>query len=381
MKLAVCLFKYFPYGGLARDFMRIMQSCIRAGDHIDVYVIEWQGEFPSDLNVHIVPVSGMSNHARLQSFLDQVQPQLERENYDLVVGFNKMPGLDLYYAADPCYIDRARSQALYTLLKFTPRVRFYADCEQAVFGQHSDTVSLMISDVQKALFKQHYHTPDHRLISLPPGIDRDRQRPADARSIRQRKRTELSVNDDEWLLLMVGTGFKTKGVDRSIAALAAMPNDYRGKVQLIVIGDGDARALQKQADKSGVGKQVQFMGGRSDIPEFLLAADLLLHPARKENTGTVILEAMVAGLPVLISNVCGYAKHVHQAQAGAILKQPDNAAETASQLTSMLNPQRLHQWSEQALSYAATEDLYSMPDKAAQIIRDMAEKKAEINRD
>jgi UDP-glucose:(heptosyl)LPS alpha-1,3-glucosyltransferase len=47
----------------------------------------------------------------------------------------------------------------------------------------------------------------------------------------------------------------------------------------------------------------------------------------------------------------------------------------------MLNPQCLHQWSEQALSYAATEDLYSMPDKAAQIIRDMAEKKAEINRD
>jgi UDP-glucose:(heptosyl)LPS alpha-1,3-glucosyltransferase len=375
MKLAVCLFKYFPFGGLARDFMRIMQSCIRAGDHVDVYVIEWQGELPSDLNVHIVPVSGMSNHARLQSFLDQVKPQLEREKYDLVVGFNKMPQLDLYYAADPCYIDRARSHALHSLLKFTPRVRFYSDCESAVFGPDSDTVSLMISDVQKALFKQHYNTPEHRLISLPPGIDRDRQRPADANIIRQKKRAALSVNDDEWLLLMVGTGFKTKGVDRSIAALATMPDDYRGKVRLVVIGDGDARALQKQADKSGVGDEVQFMGGRSDIPEFLLAADLLLHPARKENTGTVILEAMVAGLPVLIADVCGYAKHVKSAQAGEILKQPDNAAATAAQLVSMLDPQRLQQWSQQALSYAATEDLYSMPDKAAQIIRDMAKEK------
>jgi UDP-glucose:(heptosyl)LPS alpha-1,3-glucosyltransferase len=180
---------------------------------------------------------------------------------------------------------------------------------------------------------------------------------------------------------MVGTGYKTKGVDRSIAALAALPDSHRGKAKLHVIGDGDTKALKKQAEKLGVSEQVMFLGGRTDVPAFLLAADLLLHPARKENTGTVILEAIVAGLPVLVSDVCGYTKHVVKAQAGEVIKQPDNAALTAEQLANMLEPAALAQWSMQALEYAKTEDLYSMPEKAAQIIRRMAGENMRKNSD
>ena len=371
MKLAVCLYKFFPFGGLARDFMRIMQACLTDDDQVDVFVMEWQGNMPDNMRVHVVPVSGWSNHAKLKSFIAQVGPQLRQPDYDLVVGFNKMPGLDLYYAADPCYLDRIKSHPLYGLLKYSGRVAFYSACEDAVFGRQSHTVSLMISDLQQALFKQHYATPDERLISLPPGIDRDRQKPANAAEIRQRKRQELAIADNEWLLLMVGTGFKTKGVDRSIAALAALPPSHKNKVKLVIIGDGSTSALQKQATKLGVADAVRFLGGRSDVPDFLLAADLLIHPARKENTGTVILEAMVAGLPVLVASVCGYAKHVSKANAGLILQQPEDPTETAKDITTMLDKTRLAEWSTQALHYAATEDLYSMPERAGQLIRQM----------
>lgn len=377
MKLAVCLFKFFPYGGLARDFMRIMQACLETGDHLDVYVMEWQGEVPDDMHVHIIPVSGFSNHARLASYIRQVQSALHESDHDLVIGFNKIPGLDLYYAADPCYIDRVRANPLYGVMKYTPRVRFYSECERAVFGVESTTVSLMISDVQQALFKQHYQTPDARLYSLPPGIDPSRKRPGNATEIRQQTRTKAGLKDDEWLLLMVGTGFKTKGVDRAIAALSALPDSHRNKVKLFILGEGEPAGLLRQAKKAGVAEQIRFLGGRSDVQDFLLAADLLIHPARKENTGTVILEAIVAGLPVLVSDVCGYAKHVLHAQAGELLEQPDNASRTAAQIAGMLATSSLKRWSEQALNYAETEDLYSMPDKAAQIIRQMAANRLE----
>ena len=372
MKLAVCLYKYFPFGGLARDFMRIMQQCLKAGDQVDVFVMEWQGDHPTNMRVHIIPVNGVSNHARLKSFIDKVRFELDYGSYDLVLGFNKMPGLDLYYAADPCYLARVRSHPLYSILKYTGRVAFYSNCEQSVFGEQSQTVSLMISDVQRALFKQYYNTPDERLISLPPGIDPNRKRPGNAAEIRLQKRLEFGVADNEWLLLMVGTGFKTKGVDRSIAALAALPDSHRNRVKLMIIGDGAHQTFDKQAEKLGVADKVMFLGGRSDVPDFLLAADLLLHPARKENTGTVILEAIVAGLPALVSDVCGYTKHVIKAHAGEVLKQPDDASLTAMQLANMLEPGLLKHWSQQALQYAETEDLYSMPEKAARIIRHMA---------
>ena len=44
------------------------------------------------------------------------------------------------------------------------------------------------------------------------------------------------------------------------------------------------------------------------------AADLLLHPSRYDTTGTVILEGVVNGLPVIATAACGYATHVNAAK-------------------------------------------------------------------
>lgn len=377
MKFAVCLYKFFPFGGLARDFVRIMQATLTEGDSVDVFVMERHGEVPSNFRVHVIPVSGRSNHAKLKSFQDHLNRHLSEHHYDLVIGFNKMPGLDLYYAADPCYLDRLKSNPLYFLLKHTGRVKFYSACEAAVFGRHSRTVSLMISDVQRKLFEKHYATQNERLIDLPPGIDPNRKRPADAEVVRAEIRQQLGIDENQWLLLMIGTGFKTKGVDRAISAMAQLPDRLRTQTKLCILGEGGTSSLQKLAIKAGLERQVMFMGGRSDVPGFLLAADLLVHPARKENTGTVILEAIVAGLPVLVSDVCGYAKHVIKSDAGCVMTDAGDAGRFAEQLSKMLDRPCLQQWSNNALSYAANEDLYSMPQKAATIIRQLAANKQE----
>ncbi|KKN06223.1 hypothetical protein LCGC14_1079440 [marine sediment metagenome] len=378
MKYAVCLYKYFPFGGLSRDFINIMQCCISSEDTVDIFVMEWQGETPDGYNVHIIPTSGWSNHAKLQSYIDKVIPKLDEGEYDLVIGFNKMPHLDIYYAADPCYLDRVKAEPFYSLLKYSGRVRFYKACERAVFGEQSKTISLMISDVQKALFKQHYNTPEERLISLPPGIDKNRKRPNNADAIRRQVRQEFNLSDDKWLILMVGTGFKTKGVDRAIAAIAHLPESLKADIQLMIIGDGDTSSLTAQAKQLGVEANIHFLGGRSDVPQFLLAADLLIHPARKENTGTVILEAMVAGLPMIVSDVCGYTKHVTKAESGRVFRAADNPSLVAEDIASMLNKTTLSQYSQHALIYADTEDLYSMPQKAAAAITTLAQQKKEL---
>ena len=96
--------------------------------------------------------------------------------------------------------------------------------------------------------------------------------------------------------------------------------------------------------------------------------DLLLHPAVTENTGTAILEAMVCGLPVLTTENCGYASHVISAQAGAVSPMPFNQAAFNLLLEGMLNSTKLDTWSKNGLRYSQTEDLYSMIDKATDII-------------
>lgn len=368
MKLAVCLYKFFPFGGLARDFLNIMSICRDRGYQIDVYVMEWHGDIPEGFNVHVVPVKAWTNHGKVKQFIKTVSPQLKAGHYDLIVGFNKIPGLDIYYAADPCYLDRVNNQQHSFLYRLGSRFRFYASCERAVFGTDSNTVALMISDVQRDLFKLNYATPDERLLMLPPGIAKDRKRPQNWREIRAEERANLAFKDDDFILMMVGTAFKTKGVDRSIVALASLPLKLKNTARLVIVGDGDSKAYLEQAAKLNVEDKVTFLGGRNDIPQLLLSADLLLHPARKENTGTVILEAMVAGLPVIVSQACGYAKHVIKSNAGAVVKEPFSQTDFNQKVLETMQTETIDTWSSNGLNYAETEDLYSMPSKAADII-------------
>ena len=374
LKLAVCLYKYFPFGGLSRDFLRIMVACLDRGYEIDVYTMAWQGDIPDRLHVHVLPVKGLTNHGKISKFIKRIQPKLKAGDYDLVIGFNKMPNLDVYYAADPCYLARIKHSPTYLLEKLSRRVQFYIKCERAVFGKTSHTVSLMISDAQRDLFKLHYGTIDNRLLILPPGIDKNRRRPDNWLEIRSKLRQQFGISDDSNLLLMVGTAFKTKGVDRAICALAMLPKDIIKKTKLLVIGDGPASPYHQMMSRYKVSKQVQFLGGRTDVPDFLLAADVLLHPARKDNTGTVILEAIVAGLPVLATDVCGYAKHVIAASAGMVISSPFKQDEFNIKLRHMLQTDK-RDWSDHALAYAAREDLYGMPEKAADIIDKLTQRK------
>src|SRR5690606_17566588 len=171
------------------------------------------------------------------------------------------------------------------------------------------------------------------------------------------------------LLVQIGSGFKTKGLDRSLKALAALPRELKARTRLIAIGQDDPRSFQLQAKALGVASQVQILRGRSDIPRFLLGADLLIHPAYNENTGTVLLEALVAGLPVLVTDVCGYAHYIAEADCGRVLPSPFAQEALNSALAEMLADDAQRQaWSRNGLAFADTADLYSMPQRAADVI-------------
>lgn len=102
MQLAFTLFKYFPYGGLQRDFLRIALACQARGHAIRVYVLSWQGDIPQGFEVVQVPAKALTNPRRYAKFSAWACARTwRRRPADRVVGFNKMPGLDVYYCADP----------------------------------------------------------------------------------------------------------------------------------------------------------------------------------------------------------------------------------------------------------------------------------------
>lgn len=361
MRLAFCLFKYFPHSGLARDMLRIADEAVGRGHSVDVYAREWQGDRPTGIQVKILEARGWSNHGQAEAFARRLAGPLRTGHYDAVVGFNKMPGLDFYYAADGCFAARARRRRP-RAYELTPRYRSWRRQEAAVFGPGARTRIFLLSEPARLEYRAYYATDEARLHRLPATLDRCHRTAPLEPARRDAIRSELGAGAGDTLLLMVGSGFHTKGVDRSLQALAALPVNMRGSTRLVVVGRGRPDRYRRLAQRLGIGDRVAFTGGRDDVPELLRAADLLVHPARQENTGSVLLEALAARLPVLTTANCGYAHHVRDAGAGAVLDTPFDQRDLNDALRFLASTPDRAQFRDAARRYGQDEALYRMPE-------------------
>lgn len=365
------LFRYFPWGGMQRNFLRIARACLQRGYAVDVYTLDWQGERLPGLEIQVLDASWGSNIRRYESFFAQLRELLSTRAYDLVIGFNRMPGLDLYYAADPCFVERARRTRPW-YYPFTPRYRHFQRVERQLFEPGASTHIMALAQAQIDDYVHHYDTPASRFTLLPPGVQPAYRRGEDARALRNSVRRQYAVQDDEWLLLMIGSGFSRKGFDRGLRAVAALPDPIRQRCRVFVIGKGRERGLRRLARRLGMEPRLQIIPGSDELPRFMQGAELLMHPARSENTGNVIVEAIVAGLPVLCTEHCGYATHVTAARAGQLIPEPFDQAEMNRLLQGMLNHERLEDASDNGLAYADRADLYSREAHVLRLIDSMA---------
>lgn len=376
MKAALVLFDWFPHGGLQRDCLRIGACLAAQGVKMDVLCMSWQGVDPPGMRKVVAELPATGKVARRQAFARFVADWQARERYDAVVGFNRLPGLDFYFAADTCFAWKAGRERNW-FYRFSPRSRQYLAFERGVFGPASATRIFMLSPLQKAEYLACYPQAAGRITDVPPGIDASRKAGSDAAQVRREFRQEFAVAEEELLILQVGTGHPVKGVDRALAAVAALPIAVKTRARFFILGDDPHGRIPQQARALGIASAVTVMAGRNDLPRFYQGADLLLHPARKESAGMVILEAVIAGLPVLATATCGYAFHVEAAQAGKVLPEPFSQAALDAALAGMLetlaggsNP-----WRENGIAYGRSEDLYAMPERvAAQVIAFMRER-------
>jgi len=368
VRLALLIYKYFPYGGLQRDFARFVAELQGRGHHCRIYCTAWQGPPLPAIELCLAPASRGSNVRRNRRFIAWARADMAAHPVDGVIGFNKMPGLDVYFAGDTCYLEWARENRGF-LYRLGWRFRHFAAWERAVFGVASHTGILLISRREQRRFERCYHTPAQRMHLLPPGVEPDRRRPPDAIARRAMTRHELGLSHDVHTLLFVGSGFIRKGLDRAIRALGRLRASHPGRrFRLLIAGQDRVGRLALLARRQQVQDLVMFLGGRDDIPDLLLAADVLVHPARSEAAGIVLLEAVVAGLPVVVSGECGYAEHVAAAGSGIVLPEPFGQADLDTAVERSLDPDFRRRCRENALAYAAGEDLYSLHRTGADLI-------------
>ena len=374
-KLAFIIERYCEFGGLQRDMRGFAVACASEGHDVTVFTSRWDGQPEPSVQIEIVDFRMLSNHRTIKKNEDFVHELRGENRFDCITGFNRVGGLDVYFSGDICL--KAKLQQKHQMWRrFLPRYRTYLELERGVFGQASDTDIMLISPTEVETIQRVYHTDSERIHLLPPGIDRDRltENPLTGEK-RNQFRRELGVQNNELLILTVGSSFHNKGIDRAIHAIAGLPDELKKRCRYIVVGLGKEKKFEAIAQKAGIGDCVCFTGGRHDVARFYYAADLLVHPARTENTGTTLLEAMVTGLPVIATENCGYAHYIQEANAGQVCPESFEQIQLDILLRDILaNDGQRQEYAKNGRDYCQNADIYSMIDKGVQVILNRAEK-------
>ncbi len=331
MTVLFALFKYFPWGGLQNDTLRFIDAMIERNHRAILFTTEWVGAPPRpELELEIVKVFGLANHAKMNSFAKKFQARLKRGDIDVSVAMNRIPGADFYFAADTCLLTSLKEKRKSFSLRFLPRYRNYLAAEHAIFRPGGATRILAIAPRQLRDFRDSYATEAERFLLLPPGMNPACGHPSDADEIRKAKRRELGIPENETVLILVGTNFMRKGMDRALLAVKNL-KEKGIRCRLLIAGNDPLPAMNKRIREAGLSDSALFLGPRRDVSALLLASDLMIHPAREEGAGTVLIEALAAGIPVVCTGGCGFAHYVAEA-CGLVLEEPfsQSALETAA---------------------------------------------------
>ncbi|MCK9487258.1 MAG: glycosyltransferase family 4 protein [Dehalococcoidia bacterium] len=160
-------------------------------------------------------------------------------------------------------------------------------------------------------------------------------------------KTPLSEYQDATNILYVGRAEKRKGLGVLIRAFSIV-NARDPDTRLIVVGpDSRARRRFEQSVSNDKRRGIVFVQARDggvpydELPRYHASADIFCSPATgHESQGYVLLEAMAAGLPVVASNIDGYASVITH-EVDGLLVRPKDAMVLADALTALVrNPQR-----------------------------------------
>lgn len=175
--------------------------------------------------------------------------------------------------------------------------------------------------VSKAVLKYRIHEAgfDPKKIHLiENGIDLDRFRETASKGEME---TRLGLPLGRRWAVIVGRLVPLKGHRFLIEALSLLTKDF-AQLGLLVVGDGEEeKSLRALTEALGLSERVVFLGLRRDIPDILGISEVLVLPSSREGLPIVLLEAMAASLPVVVTPVGGIPEVVMEGKTGIFVTQ------------------------------------------------------------
>ena len=339
MKIALAHKRLDRRGGTEADFYRTASGLRDLGHEVHLFCSEFAIDPPLGIHAHSIPVIPLGRTARLWSFA-KVAPKIIRPySCDLVVSFGRMICQDVLRSGGGSH--RAFLQKLgeegglrrRIWHDLSPYHRSLLALERRQFQPGHYKRILAVSEEVKRELLATYAIPEDRITVIHNGVDEKRFHFSLRDKFRTLIRKQWHIPLDAPTVLFVGSGFRRKGLDR---LLKAWNSPQMKDAYLVVVGDDAQRARYQALAETRAKGKVIFVGRRDDVESYYGAADLLALPAVQEAFGNVVLEALAAGLPAVVSPVVGASEILKGKLAEGIVAHPEDPKELAAKLLAML---------------------------------------------
>ncbi|MEI6609311.1 MAG: glycosyltransferase family 4 protein [Deltaproteobacteria bacterium] len=357
VKIAVVIPKYGLVGG-AEQFASELTGRLaeHTGYNFHVFANRWQGDY-AGINFHHVPILALPKFLTTLSFAYFTGRQLSADSFSLVHSHERIFAADIWTLHGVphrywIHCVRKKMMSLYDLAT--------AWVEKKMVTEGNCQKFIAVSNLTRDIFLQEYNIDPQRVTVIHPGVDLKEYATADKKLIRTEIRKEYSFSSEEPIILFASMNFEIKGLDAIMLALAKLKAQQHS-FKLLVVGKGNVKKYTQIAHENNITENVVFTGilSKKKLIRLYLAGDVYVMLSKFDTFGMVVLEAMAAGLPVIISSNVGAKDIVQEGENGFIITDTSDTDYIASKLKMTLD-ESLSKMMSAAAYQTATENTWEM---------------------
>lgn len=338
MKIAVVIPKYGLVGGAEGFSYELTERlAMRRRFEIHLFANQWRrGSAP--IFFHKVPIFIFPRFLRQISFAYFSNRQIRRGEFDLVHSHDRIFQMHLFTMhgiPHESWVRKARRKPLSLFDRSMAWVE-----RKGLMGPQMQMV-LPVSRLVKEELVRVYDIPESRIRVIHPGVSAQRFPLFSKESCRQEVRNRHGLSQSDIVVLFVGMNFEIKRLKLVIEGITHLIKEEKrtSKLKVLVVGKGNKAPYQTLARHLGVADRVIFAGVTREVEKYYLACDIFAMPSVFDTFGMAVLEAMAAGLPVIISSNVGAKDLVADGVQGFVLGKNPRPADLSAKIAFLLNPE------------------------------------------
>lgn len=345
--IAMVIPKFGLVGG-AEQFVAQLTRRLHA-DHdfqFSVLANRWEGRH-AGVTFSKIPIVTFPKFLTTPSFAWFVRKRLSAGSFDLIHSHDRIFAADLFtlHGIPHRYWVRNIRQKRMSLYDTATALM-----EKTLVCEGGCRKFVAVSNMTKDIFLQEYPVDPAKVAVIHPGVEPEDYRRSGRETVRTAIRAGYGISEDETVLIFASMNFEIKGLDTILEALGHI-KARGGSVRLIVAGKGNEKKYGRLARDAGVAANVIFTGrlDKDTLIRHYLAGDAYIMLSVFDTFGMVVLEAMAAGLPVIVSGNVGAKDVVREGENGFVIQDVTDTRYIAAKIQCMTDPATRRTLSQAAL--------------------------------